>query len=464
MAGQTHVIRTPADVVELVNSGRVKGGNSLAIVIIALGGVFIDAYDFTSLSFGISYVKEEFGFGSLTEAVVTGSIMVGALLGALFGGYYTDKIGRYKMFMADMIFFVVAAIGCAVAPNLAVLIFFRFLMGLGIGLDFPVALSFIAEYTATRGKGRSVNLWQVVWFIAIGASFAVLLPFYFLIPAESHTWLWRIAVGFGAVPALLVMLVRHKYMQESPSWAAGRGDLHAAAEILRKSYGIDVQVAPDAPPVQVAETTASPRNFLVLFNRKLPQADDPGGVRGDDAERAVFRGRVLPQRDHRDIVRQVHPAADRWPVGVQLHLRRRGSVARFGPDAEVGFPQARDARLLLQCGAAGGHRGQRPVAARRFRPRGRTPGGPVHLHACGRTGGARDDAGDVVVSDAPARRGNRDGAGGVADRFHRRPHLLPDHDRVIRAERADLPGRGPGDRLAHDTAHQLGAGRPGHRR
>ena len=53
MASATIQIRTPQDVVELVNSGRVKGGNAGAIVLIALGGIFIDAYDFTSLAFGV---------------------------------------------------------------------------------------------------------------------------------------------------------------------------------------------------------------------------------------------------------------------------------------------------------------------------------------------------------------------------------------------------------------------------
>ena len=129
------------------------------------------------------------------ESVVTASIMIGALLGALFGGYWVDKIGRYRMFMADMLFFVVSAIGCALAPNLELLILFRFLMGIGIGLDFPVALAFIAEYTASRGKGRSVTLWQPMWYVAVGATFAILLPFYFLVPESSHGDLWRIAVG-----------------------------------------------------------------------------------------------------------------------------------------------------------------------------------------------------------------------------------------------------------------------------
>ncbi|PJI52957.1 MFS transporter, partial [Methylobacterium radiotolerans] len=153
MAVQPLIIRSARDVVDAVNSGAVRGGNEVAIVIIALGGIFIDAYDFTSVAFGLKDITATFHIDAWTEGIVASSIMIGALLGAISGGYLVDRIGRYKMFMADMLFFVGAAIGCALAWNAASLIVFRFAMGLGIGLDFPVALAFVAEYTARKGKG-----------------------------------------------------------------------------------------------------------------------------------------------------------------------------------------------------------------------------------------------------------------------------------------------------------------------
>lgn len=247
MAVQPLIIRSARDVVDAVNSGAVRGGNEVAIVIIALGGIFIDAYDFTSVAFGLKDITATFHIDAWTEGIVASSIMIGALLGAISGGYLVDRIGRYKMFMADMLFFVGAAIGCALAWNAVSLIVFRFAMGLGIGLDFPVALAFVAEYTARKGKGGRVTLWQPMWYVATGTSFAVLVPLYFLIPqAAQSDLLWRCAVGFGAVPALIVLLVRRRYMEESASWAANQGNLAGAVEILKKSYRADVQLAPES--------------------------------------------------------------------------------------------------------------------------------------------------------------------------------------------------------------------------
>lgn len=256
------VIRSARDVIELVNNGTARGTNARAIILIALGGIFIDAYDFTSISFGLKDISAEFELGSFMEGVVGASIMVGALLGALVGGYFVDKLGRYKLFMADMLFFVVAAIGCAVAPNVETLVTFRFLMGVGIGLDFPVALAFIAEYSALKGRGGRVSLWQPMWYVATSTTFVLLIPLYYLVPIDN---LWRWAVGFGAVPALVVMLVRHRYMDESPAWAANQGDLQRAAEILTKSYGVRAVVADDADTTPTAKQQTSIREFAKLF-------------------------------------------------------------------------------------------------------------------------------------------------------------------------------------------------------
>src|SRR5579872_2987607 len=234
-------LRDHRDIIDLINRGVIKGGNSFLIVLIALGGTFIDAYDFSSLGIGAVQLKAQFNLSAFQLGSITASMAFGALFGAMIGGYYVDKIGRLRMFLLDLIFFVVAAIGAALAFNLPMLIVFRLLMGVGVGLDFPVALSFIAEYTAMMGKGTRVAYWQPAWFCASTSVFLLVLPMYYLGAGDN---LWRWAVGFGAVPALVVLILRFMYMQESPMWAALQGDLSEAARILERSYGVKVTVAP----------------------------------------------------------------------------------------------------------------------------------------------------------------------------------------------------------------------------
>ncbi|GAA2795116.1 MFS transporter [Saccharopolyspora taberi] len=263
------LIRSARDVTELVNSGAARGGHARMIVLLALGGIFLDAYDLTSLAYGITDIRAEFGLSPAAAGAVTASISVGAVFGAWLGGHLVDRLGRYRVFMADMLFFVVSALGCALAPNAEVLVLFRFLMGFGVGMDIPVAMAFLAEFSRLRGKGSKGSrtaAWSPAWYVATSACYAVILALYFLLPEAQHGLLWRFTVGFGAVPALVILLVRKKYMDESPAWAADQGDLERAARILRGSYGVNAVVAEDAR-AEVRESSGI-GDFTRLFRRR----------------------------------------------------------------------------------------------------------------------------------------------------------------------------------------------------
>ncbi|PIJ48699.1 MFS transporter [Erwinia sp. OLTSP20] len=247
--GKAVYIRQPGDVARLVNHSNHARNNARIIMAIALGGVFLDAYDLGALAFGIKDVAREFHLTPTWTGIVASAITFGAIVGALVGGYLTDKIGRYRVFMADMFFFVFAALACALAPNEYILAAARFIMGLGVGIDLPVAMAFLAEFSRLRGRGNkaaSISLWCPTWYAAISISYLLVLMLYAVLP-ESHTdWLWRLILGFGAVPAIVIIAIRSRYMSESPVWAANQGDLDGAAQILRRAWGINAQVASDA--------------------------------------------------------------------------------------------------------------------------------------------------------------------------------------------------------------------------
>lgn len=265
MAPKQLVIRSKLDIINFLNNaGPAK--NSLIVIFTALGGIFIDAYDFTSLGIGAVQLQDQFSLTALQLGNLTAAMAFGALFGALFGGYFVDKLGRKKMFYADLWFFVISAIVAAFAPNVGVLMVCRFLMGIGVGLDFPVALSYIAEFSSLKGKGKWVNLWQGMWYVAATASFAVVIPFYFL---GSGPNLWRWAIGFGAVPALIVLLMRTLFMEESPLWAASHKGLKEAARIIERTYGVKVSLECKQEDFEFREEENKPKlSYGRLFTSK----------------------------------------------------------------------------------------------------------------------------------------------------------------------------------------------------
>ena len=154
---QPVVIRSASDITQLVNRGAAKLSDARVVIAIALGGVFLDAYDLGALAFGMKDITRQFGLSPSGAGFVASAITFGAIVGALLGGYLTDKIGRYRVFMADMFFFVIAALACAFAPNEWVLGGSRFVMGLGVGIDLPVAMAFLAEFSKLQGRGNKAS-------------------------------------------------------------------------------------------------------------------------------------------------------------------------------------------------------------------------------------------------------------------------------------------------------------------
>ncbi|MBF7694006.1 MFS transporter [Acinetobacter pollinis] len=267
MSNKNYEIRYPEDVSRIISEHAGKGKTN-KVIWLALIGVFIDAYDLTTLSFGIEQVIHEFSLTPIMTGVVASAIVCGTIVGNLVGGFLTDKIGRYRVFMADMVLFVIAAIVAGFAPNVWVLIIARFVMGISVGVDLPVAMSYLSEFSKFSGKSNKASrlaAWCPMWYAASSACFGLVLALYFLLPPEYSHWLWRASLVFGAVPALLIIFIRGKYLTESPIWLANQGRLKEASEILSTSYDIATTVVADEDKNFKKQQKIQP-NFLVLFN------------------------------------------------------------------------------------------------------------------------------------------------------------------------------------------------------
>src|SRR4051812_48650679 len=105
MADQPELIGSKDDVIRVINESEHQPTRSRMIGFIALGGFFLDAYDFTSLSAGAAQMQKEFGLSASQLGLVTGVMAFGAILGALSGGYFVDRFGRLRMFMVNLALF-----------------------------------------------------------------------------------------------------------------------------------------------------------------------------------------------------------------------------------------------------------------------------------------------------------------------------------------------------------------------
>jgi MFS family permease len=256
----TKIINSRRELFELINRGDIKVKLGIGTILLALGGTFIDAYDFGSIGIGVLQLTQVFHLTAFLVGTMTAAMAFGALVGALYGGRLIDRIGRYEMFLIDLILFVIGAIGAALSVNFPMLLFFRFLIGVGVGIDFPAALSLIAEYSSLKSKGRNVNLWQAMWYIATVIIYTVAFLMY-LDYSYFGLNIWRWVIGLGAIPAVIIITLRYKYMKESPLWIFARGSPKDIEEFLRTNGYDDIKVK------QTLENVTSFGDFRKLFKK-----------------------------------------------------------------------------------------------------------------------------------------------------------------------------------------------------
>lgn len=259
-------IRRPQDVVDLINEHpAIRGG--IGFVFVALGGVLIDAYQAAMIGFGNKYIANQFGISQGLAATVNASVLVAALIGGLLSRRIIENLGQRRAFLLGMGLCTVAAAAVAIAPSIWWVLVFRVLMGLGLGIDFPLATNAVAELAGASSKrsGRSVNLWQMGWYISTTVVYLVLLAL--SATGIDEPRLWRYGIFVGALFALVVMITRYRFIGESATWAARQQHYHDAARILYERYGVQAVVAPDADEAGRERDVKIKGAYSVLFSR-----------------------------------------------------------------------------------------------------------------------------------------------------------------------------------------------------
>ena len=117
--------------------------------------------------------------------------------GATLGGLLADKIGRRSVFALTLLIYGIATGAAALATSLGVLLVFRFLVGLGLGAELPVASTLVSEFAPKRIRGRVIVWLEAFW--AIGWILAALIG-YFIVAGSDDGWRWGLVIG--AVPAI----------------------------------------------------------------------------------------------------------------------------------------------------------------------------------------------------------------------------------------------------------------------
>ncbi|MBB0995924.1 MFS transporter, partial [Dietzia maris] len=207
-------------------------------------GWALDAMDVGLISFVMAALAVHWSL-SPTELSWVGSIgFVGMAIGAALGGLLADKIGRRQVFAVTLLVYGLATGAAALSTGIAMLIVLRFIVGLGLGAELPVASTLVSEFAPRRIRGRVVVILEGFW--AVGWIMAALIG-YFVVPVGDDGWRWALAIGI--IPAAYALVVRFG-LPESVRYLESTGRVDEAERIVRDyeaSAGVEPTAAPSAP-------------------------------------------------------------------------------------------------------------------------------------------------------------------------------------------------------------------------
>ena len=218
----------------------------LRAVLVSGMGFFTDAYDLFVIGIAATLIKQQWHLGSGRLALLNSTMLFAAFLGAFVFGRVADILGRKRVYWLVAAIMVVGALGSALSPSFWVLIVFRFVLGFGVGGDYPVSAVLMSEYANRRDRGKLVGM--VFSTQALGLIVGPLIALALLGGGVSDSLAWRIMLGLGAIPAAAVVYLR-RTMPESPRYQAQVQGRHTEAIVGLSQFSQGQVIANPLPAI-----------------------------------------------------------------------------------------------------------------------------------------------------------------------------------------------------------------------
>ena len=206
----------------------------------ASGSTFLDGYIIGIIAVALSVMQTQLDMSVTMIGLIGAATLAGMLFGGIIGGYLTDLIGRKKMFLIDMLVMAVVSILQFYVNDPMQLVILRFILGIAVGADYPIAGALMTEFSPTKNRGSLLGGLNGLWYIGYVSSFLV---GYLMLSIGEDSWRWMLASS--AIP-VIIMLISRLNMPESPRWLASKGREKEANAIVQKIFGENVILSAEA--------------------------------------------------------------------------------------------------------------------------------------------------------------------------------------------------------------------------
>ncbi|NVM98507.1 MFS transporter [Arthrobacter sp. SDTb3-6] len=239
-------------------------------VVIAVGlGLFFDMYE-VFLSGSMGAALKDFSVSGLQLKLLLASAFVGMFFGAAFLGSLADRFGRRKAFLFNLLWYSAWSLIGAFSPNVWFLVIARFMAGIGVGAEYPVADAYLSDTMPKDKRGRMASWAYTCSYVAIPVVGFMALWLNQSRPMDISGWRWLMA--FGALGALVVLFLR-RGLPESPRWLLTKGrskEAQTALEAFAAGSGVEVtQICDDPSPTNTQTKSSLEILRKAPYNKRL---------------------------------------------------------------------------------------------------------------------------------------------------------------------------------------------------
>ena len=232
----------------------------------ALAG-FLFGFDTVVISGAEQHIQAVWQLSDGLHGFAIGSALYGTILGALFGGWPTDRFGRKKTLLFVGLLYIISALGCAFANGVVMFIVARVLGGIGIGISTVAAPLYISEIAPAKYRGRLAGMFQfnIVFGILIAYASNALLA-----GLGENSWRWML--GVAAIPSLIYAVLCFQ-IPESPRWLIGKkGDRAAGVKVLKliEPDASSAQIEADAGAISAASSERVVSSHFWTWRLRVP--------------------------------------------------------------------------------------------------------------------------------------------------------------------------------------------------
>ncbi|EKD54719.1 MAG: D-xylose-proton symporter [uncultured bacterium] len=223
----------------------------------ALSGLLF-GYDAGIIAGALLFINKAFSMSASEQGWLVAMVPLGALLSSAISGKVSDVFGRKKTLWLTAMTFIAGSLLCAFAYTVLFLIIGRLILGIAIGIGSSAAPVYASELADEKHRGWLVNLFVV--FIQLGVFLSFVLAF-----AYSHSGNWRLMIGLGIIPAVILAIAVF-FIPESPRWLIAKNRIKQAKDILHMLYS---QQSADEKAKDIQETMNKEHFSLkMLFQQK----------------------------------------------------------------------------------------------------------------------------------------------------------------------------------------------------